>query len=154
MIRKIVPLVLILIGLAAGFGVGLMLRPDPPEDAEAAQEAEPTPDPALQPDYVKLNNQFVVPIVERGSVVSLVVLSLSLEVAQGSSEQVYAREPKIRDAFLQVLFDHANSGGFQGNFTDSANMVILRTALREVAIEVLGDLVTDVLIADYTRQDA
>jgi flagellar basal body-associated protein FliL len=154
MIRKIVPLVLILIGLAAGFGAGLMLRPDPPEDAEAAQEAEPTPDPALQPDYVKLNNQFVVPIVERGSVVSLVVLSLSLEVAQGSSEQVYAREPKVRDAFLQVLFDHANSGGFQGNFTDSANMVILRTALREVAIEVLGDLVTDVLIADYTRQDA
>ena len=71
-----------------------------------------------RPEYVKLNNQFVVPVVEDGRVAAMVVLSLSLEVEAGNTEAVYQREPKLRDAFLQVLFDHANVGGFCGSFTD------------------------------------
>jgi hypothetical protein len=105
------------------------------------------------PDYVKLNNQFVVPVVEGGRVAAMVILSLSLEVAPGSSEAVYAREPKLRDVFLQVLFDHANAGGFRGTFTDGANLVLLREALQESAASVLGAMVTDVLISDIVRQD-
>ena len=104
-------------------------------------------------DYVKLNNQFVVPVVLNGQVASMVILALSLEVVVGRTEQVYALEPKLRDVFLQVLFDHANSGGFTGDFTASRNMVVLRDALREVAIKTLGATVTDVLITDVARQD-
>ena len=104
-------------------------------------------------DYVKLNNQFVVPVVLNGQVASMVILALSLEVVVGGTEQVYALEPKLRDVFLQVLFDHANSGGFTGDFTSSKNMVVLRDALREVAIKTLGATVTDVLITDVARQD-
>ena len=104
-------------------------------------------------DYVKLNNQFVVPVVLNGQVASMVILALSLEVVVGGTEQVYALEPKLRDVFLQVLFDHANSGGFTGDFTASRNMVVLRDALREVAIKTLGATVTDVLITDVARQD-
>jgi len=104
-------------------------------------------------DYVKLNNQFVVPVVQDGQVASMVILALSLEVSAGSTEQVYAMEPKLRDVFLQVLFDHANAGGFSGDFTVSKNMVVLRDALREVAIRTLGGNVTDVLIIDIARQD-
>lgn len=110
--------------------------------------------PEHQPDYVKLNNQFVVPVVEGGQVASLVILALSLEATQGASEQIYARESKLRDAFLQVLFDHANAGGFRGSFTDGSNLVMLREALLEVAQRTLGDLVTDVLIVDIMRQDS
>jgi flagellar FliL protein len=84
----------------------------------------------------------------------MVVLSLSLEVAPGHTEDVYSREPKIRDAFLQVLFDHANSGGFRGSFTDGSNLVVLRRALQEKAVAVLGDIVTDVLITEIARQDS
>lgn len=153
MLGKILPLLLALVGLGAGLGAGIFLRPPSEEGAHPAEEVH-AEEEATPPDYVKLNNQFVVPILEGGRVVSLVVLSLSLEVEAGSTETVYAREPKIRDAFLQVLFDHANTGGFRGSFTDGSNLVLLREALTEKAIGVLGPLVSDVLITEIARQDS
>jgi len=146
--KLIFPLILGLIGLGAGVGAGIFLRPAPDTKAEMA-EAEPE----VPPEYVKLNNQFVIPVVQDGQVAALVVMSLSLEVTTGSTEKVFATEPKLRDVFLQVLFDHANTGGFKGSFTDASNLVVLRQALKEVAMQVLGDDVKDVLIVDIARQD-
>lgn len=158
MIRKILPLVLGLIGLGIGMGAGIFLRPAPAQtDATQIDAAEADPaeaDPTIAPEYVKLNNQFVVPVVEAGKVASMVILSLSLEVTQGKSEEVYAHEPKLRDVFLQVLFDHANAGGFRGSFTDSANLLLLRKALLEAAVTVLGEDAKDILILDIVRQDS
>ncbi len=148
---KLIPLILGLAGLAAGAAAGLALRPAPEPEAEPAEAA--APDPAAAVEYVKLSNQFVVPVVEEGRVAAMVILSLTVEVAQGSTEAVYAREPRLRDALLQVLFNHANAGGFRGTFTDGANLVLLRQALREAAGRVLGPAATDVLIADIVRQD-
>lgn len=145
--KLLLPLALGLIGLAAGTGAGFLL---PVAHSDAAEEPE---EPAEPPEYAKLNNQFVIPLLEDGAVVSLVVLSLSLEVTAGSSTAVYQQEPKLRDVFLQVLFSHANSGGFRGSFTDSANLVPLRGALLEAAQAVLPDVVSDVLIGDIVRQD-
>ena len=103
--------------------------------------------------YVKLNNQFVVPVVERDELSALVVMSLSLEAVEGMSDRIYALEPKLRDALLQVLFDHANMGGFRGAFTRSDVMIPLRTALREAAQRELGPDIVDVLIMEISRQD-
>lgn len=166
MLKKILPILLALIGLGGGVGVGLVLRPA--EDHAAASDEAAAKDgehasgeegdaehPAEgAPEYVKMNNQFVVPVVEDSRVAAMVVLSLSLEVATGNTEAVYQREPKLRDAFLQVLFDHANVGGFSGSFTDGANLVVLRTSLKEAAALVLGPVVSDVLITDIARQDS
>lgn len=170
--RKLIPVILALIGLAAGGAAGYFLRPSASAEtggeshAEAAAEA---PKHGAAPkegekaeagegeatsEYVKLNNQFVVPVIREGKVTALVVLSLSLEVTVGSTEKVYAAEPKIRDALLQVLFDHANAGGFDGAFTDTANMEDLRRALLEAAQSVLGEIVAHVLVSDIVRQDA
>ena len=149
MIRKLFPLILGLAGLGAGIGAGVFLRSAPQEQAATA-DAEPK----VPPEYVKLNNQFVIPVVESGQVAALVVVSLSLEVTTGSTETVFAREPKLRDVFLQVLFDHANAGGFRGSFTDGSNLIVLRQALKEVAVQVLGDMVNDILIVDIARQDS
>jgi len=104
-------------------------------------------------EFIKLNNQFVIPIVDRDMIRAMVVMSLNVEVTQGAAQQVYAREPKLRDAFLQELFDHANMGGFAGEFTGSNNMDVLRAALTEVAQRVLGDLAHGVLITWIARQD-
>ena len=171
MFRKLFPLLLALGGLSGGIGAGLTLRPAPdhategPEPAAtgehgdtAAESAEASghdgePDEAA-PEYVKMNNQFVVPVVEEGRVAAMVVLSLSLEVGAGNTEAVYQREPKLRDVLLQVLFDHANTGGFSGSFTDGSNLVVLRTSLKEAAAMVLGTVVNDVLITDIARQDS
>lgn len=166
MIAKILPLVLILVGTGAGLGAGMFLRPEPelspePETGEAEEtvegaEKEPAEADGPAPDleYVKLSNQFVVPIVKDQEVVSLVVLALSLEVPLGNKEAVFRREPKLRDSFLQVLFDHANIGGFDGAFTDARNMAALRSALREVGQKDMGvDIIRDVLILEIARQD-
>jgi flagellar protein FliL len=168
MLGKIFPLLLALVGLGGGVGAGLFLRPSAEsvdhateaagdahktdEHPEESTDHEDEPD-AGAPEYVKMNNQFVVPVVDEGRVAAMVVLSLSLEVEAGNTEAVYQREPKLRDAFLQVLFDHANVGGFSGSFTDGSNLVVLRTSLKEAASLVLGTMVSDILITDIARQD-
>jgi flagellar protein FliL len=152
--RKLLPVILALLGLGAGAGAGLVLRPAPEPMPEAEATAEHAEEPEVPPEYVKLNNQFVVPVVENGRVTAMVILSLSLEVTAGSTEAVFAKEPKLRDVFLQVLFDHANAGGFKGSFTDGSNMVMLRRALLETAMAAMGDVIKDVLIVDIVRQDS
>lgn len=180
MIKKLFPILLALAGLGGGVGAGLFLRPaagtgdhavageaehaeEPPatEDTHgdaAAGEDHGSVDPSDHaeggPEYVKMNNQFVVPVVEGGRVDALVVLTLSLEVESGNTEAIYLREPKLRDAFLQVMFDHANVGGFSGSFTDGSNLIVLRTSLKEAAAMILGTMVLDVLITDIARQDS
>jgi len=104
-------------------------------------------------EYVKLNNQFVVPVISGTKVKALVVMSLSVEVTAGQKEKVFALEPKLRDAFLQVLFNHANSGGFDGTFTSGQKMSDLRSALSETATKILGPIAADVLVVDIVRQD-
>jgi hypothetical protein len=81
-------------------------------------------------------------------------MALSIEVTAGLTSVVFENEPKLRDALLLVLFDHANSGGFDGPFTELSNLETLRTALREAARAELGGDVVDVLISDLARQDA
>lgn len=175
--KKLLPLILLLVGAGAGVGAGIALRPDAPaetahdeeatasdgaetgdaahEEAEAdAQSEEAADGEASTSEYAKLNNQFVVPIVSGEKVTALVVLALSIEVPTGQIDAVYEREPKLRDSFLQVLFDHANMGGFEGNFTNAQVLGRLRSALREVAQKDLGKaLAKDVLIIEIARQD-
>ncbi len=156
MLRKLIPILLALFSLGGGIGAGLFLRPVPEIPAEGAQStanADEEVPPEELPEYAKMNNQFVIPVVEDGHVTAMVILALSLEVAHGKTQDAYGREPKLRDAFLQILFDHANAGGFNGSFTDGANLILLRKALLEAAKNILGEVVSDVLISDIARQD-
>ena len=168
MLKKLFPILLGLLGLGIGGGAGFVLRPAPAPTVESSAEpagpgenhaAAPAghdaeANPTTAPEYVKMSNQFVVPVLQGGQVSAMVILAISLEVAHGSADPVYAREPKLRDAFLQVLFDHANAGGFSGDFTDSSNLTFLRRALLETAQSILGDSVSDILISDLARQDS
>ncbi len=168
---KILPLLLAIAGLGAGAAAGWALRPVSTPGSDAGEHSSEDADPATEhseedagedeadtdhalPEFVKMNNQFVVPVVSKGRVTAMVVLSLSLEVETGSTEAIYAREPKLRDAFLQVLFDHANVGGFDGTFTDGSNLISLRTGLKEAAGLIVGKAIKDVLITDIARQDS
>lgn len=162
--RKLLPILLALLGIGGGVGAGFLLKPDLPPEVASLDSANPCGEamqadtPVAQPDpsnqeYVKLANQFIVPIVLNERVNSLVVLSLSVEVKKGQSQIIFDREPKLRDAFLQVLFNHANIGGFNGAFTEVSNMMVLRRALKEAGQSILGEAVSDILITDLARQD-
>lgn len=168
--KKLIPILLALLGTGAGVGAGIFLKPDapahPPEDAAAVEclpaadatshEIAPMPAeeaPAAEREYVKMNNQFIVPVIANDRVRSMVVASLSIEVKLGDAQLVYSREPKLRDAFLRVMMDHANVGGFDGNFTDAHQMALLRRALIEAVRPILGETASDVLITEIARQD-
>ena len=154
----IMPVAALVVGLAAGVGGGLLLAPAPelPDESGQNLEAAPfePPEPGLQGEFAGLGNQFVVPVVRDGSVRALVLVSVTLEVTEGGSATVHSIEPRLRDAFLQVLFDHANAGGFDDRFTQNDRMSLLRQGLREAAHRLLGPILRDVLIVDMIRQEA
>ncbi len=165
MMKKLVPVLLMFAGAAGGVGAGLMLKPAPIEQTDAGGEVDAiamaNPQGASQgenafagvPEYVRLNNQFVIPVVSRKVVSAMIVISLTVEIAPGTSDAVYRREPKLRDAILQVLFDHANIGGFDGEFTSADRMDVLRRSLTDVAQKVVGRTARGVLITEIARQD-
>ncbi|MEE3098544.1 MAG: flagellar basal body-associated protein FliL, partial [Pseudomonadota bacterium] len=114
-------------GGMASAGSDAHIAPAPVTASAAHPDGPPPPyDPELKRDYVKLDRQFVVPLVQQEQVKALVILTLSLEVDPGMSSEALTREPKLRDRFLQVLFRHAQSGAFDGVFTAGPVMRDLR----------------------------
>ena len=169
--KKLLPLLLLLIGLGAGAGAGWFLRPPPEalEEAAAHGEAETdghgaeadghgvaTPDLAAvgTTETIRLPNQFVVPLIEEGRVRAMVVIGLALELNLGHGFTLGNDEPRLRALFLQRLFDHANIGGFDGLFTSGEALLALRATLREVARELIGPSLRDVLITELLRQES
>ncbi len=161
---KLLPIVFLVVGLAMGIGARMAFAPAEKITDKADVENKPAKGRDMKSDpgkddapatheYLKLTKQFVVPVVAEDEISALVTMSLSLEVRPGMAEAFYKIEPKLRDRFLQVLFDHANTGGFDGAFTHSDNLAALRTALLEVAKKDLGQDVSQVLIMSVSRQD-
>lgn len=162
--KKLLPLLMLLIGTGAGVGAGVFLRPEPAPEEDVAEQVEEKVESEEKPkeeglpidgkEYIKLSNQFVVPIVEKDRISSMVVMTLSVEAPVGQGQTVYDLEPKIRDVFLRVLFDYAAIGGFRGAFLNNENLDAVRLNLKNAARENFGtDLISDVLIFEIARQD-
>lgn len=167
-------LALLLLGTGAGAGaawLGGWLGAGDPAPADEASEApvdntdmvsDAAPagtgvpvSSAIRPDaeYQRLDDPFLVPLVRDNAVAAMMVLTLGLEVAPGQTAVIHAREPRLRNQLLQALFDHANTGGFEGMFTGAANMRALREGLTRAARDVVGEAVGSVLILDMVRQE-
>lgn len=181
--KKLLPVLIALLGLGVGVGAGLALRPAPEEahaagcvapqeapEGEAAEaqaecapaEADPlAPDegrdrkPATELAYVPMSKPFVVPVFRDEKVVAMVVMSLSVETETEAAQVVEAVEPRLRDSFLKVMFRHANSGGFDGSFTTGRKIEDLKSALLGAARAVMPETpVEEVLITEIARQDS
>ncbi len=155
MLGKILPLLLIVAGIAGGIGSGLYLRPDPPsDDAIAAAPDIPLPAGETMTSF-EFPNQFMVPLVVEGRITGTMVLKLALEIPDSQHAAIAANAARLRDALLQVMFDHANSGGFEGTFTDHSKLGVLRRALLEASVKITGPgTVSRVLITDILRTGA
>jgi flagellar FliL protein len=167
--KILTPLLLALLGLAAGVGAGVATKPAPaPEAADLAcaapEAAPPAPDapeaapatPCPPPDlfaaaaeperkpasdlaYVTMDKPFVVPVFADEAVTAMVVVSLSVETELDAAPVIESVKPRLRDSFLKAMFRHANSGGFDGSYTSGQKMQDLKSALRAAAQEVLPD---------------
>ena len=180
--KKLLPVLLGLLGLAAGIGAGVMLKPAPapattaacaepaepahgePAQGEAAAPCAPDPFTPAKPEakkhagelaYVPMDKPFVVPVFAGEKVRAMVVVSLSVETDPESAHAIEAVKPRLRDGFLKVMFRHANSGGFDGSFTSGQKIDDLKSALLASAREVMPDApVEEILITEIARQDS
>ncbi len=104
-------------------------------------------------EYFKFNSQFVIPVQSNGQVSGLIVANLQLELADGTTEQAFRREPRVRDAFLKILFNMAAEGAFLQDIFAPDTQTELRGRLLNAAREIIGDSVNAVLISDFLKQD-
>ncbi|SDE43451.1 hypothetical protein SAMN05421538_106226 [Paracoccus isoporae] len=180
MLRKLCAALLILACMAGGYAAGQRLRPvggseaaetgaaetgaaetgaaEPgaslaPSDAVATAPDEELPARPVNPSYFEFPDQFFVPVMRGDRLDGIMVLTLSVEMESSDSEAVYAREFRLRDAMLRALLIHANTGGFDGNFTTEPRMRRLHRSLLGTAREASEGRVTDVLIGDLVRQE-
>ena len=153
---KIIPVILVLLGLGGGLAAGLFLRPEPAAPVARPDGADPRASVPTGPrGLFEIPNQFMVPVMAEDRIAAVIVITLALEIAEPQRAQVASSLPRLRDAMLQVMFDHANSGGFNGAFTANATMDQLRRALLEAGQKVLGpDVVFSVLVTDILRTGA
>jgi hypothetical protein len=175
--KILLPVLIALVGLGAGVGAGLALRPAPEDHAEdhaganapcaepPCEEQAAAPDPFApvamtrkKPEgelaIVPMEKPFVVPVFAGEKVTAMMVLSVAIEILAVQETQVKAMQPRLRDALLNVMFRHANSGGFDGTFTEGRRMEDLRSGLFAAASAVLGaEAIGDVLITEIARQD-
>ncbi len=103
--------------------------------------------------FMKFGRQFIVPVVGSNGVSALVVLDISLELAPSAKEDIYTREPKIRDALLTSLLTLSNEGAFNERLLQPENIEEIRSVLLSSAETILGNEVTGVLILNVAKQD-
>lgn len=177
--KLLLPFLLAILGLAVGAGAGVALKPKAEEAPLACPEGEACAAPAevcagdacpdaaiheppaegqarLREDaaVVALEKPFVVPVFDGEDVVAMVIASIAVEIAEKQAPEVETAQPRLRDVFLNAMFLHANSGGFDGAFTTGQKMADLRAALLVAAREVFpGPVVSQVLITEIAKQE-
>jgi len=151
--KTFLPVILALVGLLAGAGAGWTLRPGVEHSLDAGDIPHYSP-PPLHTETLRLPGQFVVPLLDDGRVRSMVVMSLALELAQGHGVSLQRQEARLRAVLLQVMFDHANTGGFEGLFTSGEALLALRRTLRDAARAEIGPALHDILITELLRQES
>jgi flagellar protein FliL len=163
MIKFVLPVLSLMVGLGGGGAAAIMLGPAASEQHGAgvdhsgtAEEDSATHDDGQDKgptEIVKLPNQFVVPVIVNKSVRSMVILTVALEVEQGQADFVRTLEPKLRDTFLDELFNLAAMGGFRDELISRKTLEIVRAALSQRARDVLRQKAVTVLVTDMARQD-
>jgi len=170
--KKILPLILIVLGICGGGAAGLFLKP-PPEmhESEASSprshgDESAAADTAAHADgghgeaeeqgersYVKVGKQTVIPVIQGGETRALMLFELAVDVTAGANDRAAELEPRLRDAFLRELFKMSYTGAFMTSFTDDKVIEELRRNLVRAARRYLGDDLKDVLILDVMRQE-
>jgi hypothetical protein len=166
MLKKIMPLLALIFGLAGGGAAAIFLAP-PPDDQPMSQNEATTPDAQSETssddlqdgasdsfEIVKLPSQFVVPVIMDNRVRAMVILTVALEVEVGQGDRVRALEPKLRDEFLAELFSLAALDGFKDEMISRKTLELVKRALSVRSSEVLDLQNVNVLVTDMARQDA
>lgn len=178
MIRKILPILLPVVALIGGIAAGTVLQPggsdsggahaaaaDAHGDAHGDDHGGGHDDAAAHasdghggaegdgPGFFTFPSQFFVPLARNGDMGAMIILTLVLETKASKVESLEKQEHRLRDALLRQLLIHANTSGFDGNYTVDRNLERLRTDLLRVARGATDIPIDAVLIQDIVRQN-
>lgn len=103
--------------------------------------------------FFKFQRDFIVPVMRRQTVDSLVLLRLSVQMDEGRVEDLRRAEPRIRDAFMKTLMGLSHEGYFAQDITAPEVFEEIQTRLTTTAKETMDNSVQTVLIIDFARQD-
>ena len=153
--KKLLPILIIDVGVAAGAGAGMFMKPAPVSDPDGDYIADgPTEqDEKAERSFVKIGKQTIVPVVNDGETRALMLFELAVDVPATRVDQVHEMEPRLRDAFLRELFQMSYTGAFLTNFTEERVIEELRRNLTNAARTYLGHNQAEVLILDVMRQE-
>ena len=169
--KKIIAIVLVIIGIVGGGAAGMFLKPAPEADPESeAKDAENESTDGKGDEsaeagaedgvdtapasFVKIGRQTIVPVLDEGQTKALMLFELAIDVSAEANDRALEMEPRLRDAFLRELFQMSYTGAFEEAFTDERVIDELRQNLVRAARKHLGKkAVKDVLILDVMRQE-
>lgn len=104
--------------------------------------------------YFKFTREFVVPLIEKERVSSLVILNINLEVDTSVAERLYLKEPVLRDSIMTTLVEIAGDGRTFQTMTSIENYETIRSmVLIDLQKRLPDDGILNVLILDMARQD-
>lgn len=153
--KKILPIVLVLLGIVGGLGAGVFMKPVPETTASVEQEKKKADekDAEAARSFVKIGRQTIVPVVDNGETRALMLFELAVDVPETKVDEVHRMEPRLRDAFLRELFQMSYTGAFLTDFTEERIIEELRRNLTNAARSYLGHNHAEVLILDVMRQE-
>jgi len=168
--KKLLPIIIALIGLGGGVAAGAVMKPveehvvgehagDGHGEMADAGHGDGHGDKSLKNEkdaedliYVGLEKPFFVPVIRHGRTNTLVRLDIHLEVPEDMKEDVAKHDPKLRDAFLRTVMNFSYEDGFS-RVQGGEGFAILRDDLLISAREILGSSVKAVLIGEILTRD-
>ena len=169
--KLVITSVIAIIFVALGSLAGVMLKPTVEVAANTTSEASEGDYPAEKKDakkksdsydsggssgdsvYYKFSREFVVPIMRGGQVESLVILHISLETDEATSDDLFSEEPKLRDNIMTTLIELSNDGRTLIELTDVSNYETMRSMILMNLQSAISDGIKNVLIVDVAKQD-
>lgn len=104
--------------------------------------------------YFRFSREFVVPIIEREKVVSLVILNINIEVDAAASDKLFSEEPVLRDIVMTTLIGISGDGRTFQSMTSIENYETVRSMILDALQKKYPSLgIKNVLILDIARQD-
>ncbi|WP_084395907.1 flagellar basal body-associated FliL family protein [Henriciella aquimarina] len=103
--------------------------------------------------YYKFTREFVVPMIENDRVKSLVILNINLEVDTAVEQELFSKEPVLRDNIMTTLIKLSNDGKTFESLSRVENYETLRSMILSNLREEVEEGIHNVLILDMARQD-
>lgn len=171
---KPIPALIVVAGVAAGGTAGAFLKAsNAPTPAPAEQASEQKSDtghaapkssdhtsksgsydkPDSAASYFKFSREFVVPIMRDGTVQSLVILNINLEVDDDASLNLFSMEPKLRDNIMTTLVALSTDGRTFETMTTVDSYESIRAVVLANLSNVTPKGIRNVLILDAAKQD-